>query len=118
MDQLPQELIDNITSFLPVCDLKYVLTLSKKFQYAAEISSGAFQAFELKESNTEKFVALYSGHRLPYLRVVELKPSFPKLENKNIQEMSRREKDVYFTRQIKILLSALKEAERHHKTNI
>jgi hypothetical protein len=124
MDHLPQELIDNITSFLPLCDLKYVLTLSKSFQYAAEISSGAFQAFELKESNTEKFVALYSGHRLPYLRVVELKPSFPKVENKNIQEMSRREtlmelreKDVYFTRQIKILLCALKEVERHHKTN-
>ncbi|KAH6848460.1 hypothetical protein BKA58DRAFT_280006, partial [Alternaria rosae] len=75
MGRLPQELIEEITRYLPTDDLKNVLTLSTKFRFAAESYSGAFTEFTLNERNADKFLGLYSGHRLLYLRELHFQPN-------------------------------------------
>jgi hypothetical protein len=79
MDRLPQELVEEITSHLSIDDLKNVLTLSANFRFAAERYSGAFTEFTVNESNADRFVERYSGHRLLYLREVHFRPNFPPL---------------------------------------
>jgi hypothetical protein len=64
MDELPQELIDKISSHLPKIYLKNTLTLNTRFLYAAERHSGAFTKFAVDEHNSGSFLALFSGHRL------------------------------------------------------
>jgi hypothetical protein len=80
MDDLPQELIDNISSFLPLEDLKNTLTVSSKFQLAAEICSQGFERFEITEENADKFLAIYGGHRRQYLRYIHFRPWLPALD--------------------------------------
>lgn len=70
MDDLPQELIDNISSFLPLDDLKNTLTVSRKFQVAAEICSQGFERFEITEDNADRFLATYGSRRRRYLRSI------------------------------------------------
>jgi len=118
MDRLPRELIDKVCSFLPQDDLKNVLTLTNKFRYAAERFSGAFAEYTIDESNSETFVALYSGRRLPYLREVSFKPTFSPIFYHYDREMSCREnkaevrkKDESFTRQINFLFATLQSIE-------
>ncbi|KAH7081814.1 hypothetical protein BKA63DRAFT_504686 [Paraphoma chrysanthemicola] len=120
MNRLPRELIDNICAFLPKDDLKNLLTVSVPFRYAAEMHSGAFEKFTIDESNSEKFLALCSGHRLPYLRDVIFRPGIAELIRRehadgclecreNEQELLA--KDEVFTNQIKILFNTLKLLE-------
>jgi predicted ATP-grasp superfamily ATP-dependent carboligase len=68
MNQLTQELIDKISSYLKKENLKNVLTLSNKFRYAAERYSGAFAKYDMIESNAAEFVTRYSSHRLLFVR--------------------------------------------------
>lgn len=118
MNQLPQELIDEISEFLPRKDLKNVLTLSSKFHYAAERYSGAFTRYDMNECNTKRFSALYSGHRLLYLREVTFKPRFspihyqddPKVPCRETAE-ELQEKDESFTSQITLLFAILTSTE-------
>ncbi|KAF1967573.1 hypothetical protein BU23DRAFT_602762 [Bimuria novae-zelandiae CBS 107.79] len=67
MNNLPQELVDHITSYLSREDLKNTLFLSRHFQYAAEQYSRAFQSYNLTENNANKFVDIYSSRRFSYL---------------------------------------------------
>lgn len=144
MDRLPQELVDNITSFLPKERLKNVLTLTRSFNYAVERQSGAFAKFTINESNIDKFILLYSGYRLAYLQKVTFRPRFPTIyysqsssrflkhytENEIQEKYFRtgedqediatpcredagelRKRDQSFTRQIRLLFTALKSVE-------
>lgn len=139
MDQLPQELVDKITSFLDQDDLKNVLTLTHYFRYAAEMYSGAFREFTITNRNSEKFVTLYSGYRREYLRKVIFRPSFMPIANEldedsDLEEIpprprvrwdtegistlpcresenDLRSKDESFTHQIKTLFEALRTVE-------
>jgi hypothetical protein len=80
MDLLPQELVDSIVSFLRYSELSDVLTLTKKLQYAAERKSGVFEKFTIDQSSSKKFLALYSGRRLSYLRKVKFRPVLSTIE--------------------------------------
>ncbi|KAF2185759.1 hypothetical protein K469DRAFT_574976 [Zopfia rhizophila CBS 207.26] len=124
MNRLPQELIDRISSFLPKHDLKNILTLTTKFRYAAERYSSAFAEFTINERNSEKFLALYSGHRLLYLREVIFRPRFSPIFYRYEPELScrenadeLREKDESFTRQIKFLFTTLRSVEEQAEEN-
>jgi hypothetical protein len=120
MDDLPQELIDNISSFLPLEDLKNTLTVSRKFQVAAEICSQAFARFEITEENSDKFLAIYGGHRRRYLRSIWFRPVLPALDTKSpkgAHEPCRDsandlvQADRHFTSQIHRLFSVLGSLE-------
>jgi hypothetical protein len=58
MDQLPQELVEKICRYLPKADLKNVLTLTSKFQYASERYSGTFSEFTIDKNNFKTFLEL------------------------------------------------------------
>ncbi|KAF2241818.1 hypothetical protein BU26DRAFT_555975 [Trematosphaeria pertusa] len=118
MDWLPQELVDKVASYLSKDDLESVLTLSSKLRYAAERHSGAFTSFNITEDNAEKFVVLFSGHRLPYLREVRFLPWFPTQHHRHDPPLACREsqeelleKDKSFTRQIQFLFTTLRTVE-------
>jgi hypothetical protein len=73
MNNLPQELVDQISSYLSRGDLKNTLLLSREFQNAAEQYSGAFSGFVLAEDNASKFLETYSGRHFRHLRTVEFR---------------------------------------------
>ena len=81
MDQLPQELVDRISSYLSVDDLKNTLLLSHAFRFPAEKYSRAFTTFALNENNAEKFIGTFSGHRLLYLRDLKFGICLPRPED-------------------------------------
>jgi hypothetical protein len=139
MNNLPQELVDGISSFLDYDDLKHTLLVSRSFQYAAENWSQAFQTFNLTPENAEKFITTYSGHRLQYLKEVVFETSFPELKwFKNMpyrevgggfeyedtdnryretkHDIDARDKD--FTRQINFLFSTLKALDEFGTGNV
>lgn len=117
MEKLPQELVDKICGFLSNKNLINVLTLSTEFQHAAEDNSGAFTGYTIDGDNidnNERFVQIYSGRRLRYLREVRFNPSFPPAfysqdDEKPCRESEQelREKDESFTHQIKFLFAVL-----------
>jgi hypothetical protein len=113
MNQLPQESVERICSYLHKDDLKAVLTLSTEFRFAAERYSGAFEKCTVRGSNVDAFRALYCGHRMLYLREVIFRPSLPDKTDK-LRDSCREdaaellEKDMAFTQQIKLLLVTLK----------
>jgi hypothetical protein len=120
MNRLPQELVERVCSFLPKDDLKNVLTLSRPFWPAAERYSDAFAKLTITEHNPEPCLALYSGHRIAFLREVVFRPSFDPIhydetgeEDPPCRESAEqlREKDESFTRQIQFLFKALKSIE-------
>ncbi|KAF2832669.1 hypothetical protein CC86DRAFT_401419 [Ophiobolus disseminans] len=117
MDRLPRELVDNICSFMLKEDLKNVLTLNDKFRHAAERYSEAFADYTIDEDNSQKFIALYSGRRLPYLREVRFKPTIPLLVYDYEKHSCRgslgelRQRHESFTRQIAYLFTILKKVE-------
>ena len=103
MEDLPQELVYSISSFLELEDLKQTLLVSRSSQYAAEEHSSAFTDFSFWEGKTNarvlsgdaldtldtskesiwqdcaKFLNTYSGHRLRYLRHVRVHTYLPTL---------------------------------------
>ncbi|CAN9411096.1 unnamed protein product [Alternaria alternata] len=129
MDQLPQELIEKITSYVPTEDLKNLLTLTTKFRYSAERYSGAFTEYTLNKRNADKFVKIFSGHRLLYLREVIFRPNLPPLvwtppageEDEEIECRESageiRDKSEHFTCQVQIIYKTLRTVEEnagHH----
>lgn len=118
MDRLPQKLVDRIASVLTKHDLKNILTLTRQLRYAAERHSGGFARFSIDKSNSERSLALYSGHHLPYLREVIFRQRFSPILSRHESDLScredaerLREKDESFARQIKFLFSVLKSLE-------
>jgi hypothetical protein len=113
MDQLPQELVDRISSYLSRDDLKNTLLLSHAFRFPAEKYSSAFQNFALHQDNAEKFINTFSGHRLLYLRNLEFRIILPPPENSdrrdNAAQLSKH--DQCFTEQITFLFKTMKTVE-------
>ncbi|OAG13768.1 hypothetical protein CC77DRAFT_1036077 [Alternaria alternata] len=113
MDQLPQELVDRISSYLSVDDLKNTLLLSHAFRFPAEKYSGAFTTFALNENNAEKFIGTFSGHRLLYLRDLKFGICLPRPEDNerrdDADQLSKHDKS--FTQQITFLFKTMKTVE-------
>ena len=119
MDRLPQELIDRISCHLSIEDLKQTLTVSRKFQLAAEWNSGVFRTAKLTGGESfERFLDTYCSHRLRYLQYVQFNTNFPALEWDEERRPRCRETadelramDETFTQQIDSLFAALKIVE-------
>lgn len=113
MHQLPQELIDRISSYLSQDSLKNTLLLSRSFRYPAERYSGAFARFNLNEDTEKKFVSIYSGYRLSYLRNLELDIRLPApIDEDHRDDASElRRLDESFTKQIMFLFKSLRAVE-------
>jgi len=123
MDSLPQELVDHISSYLGIEDLKQTLTVSTAFQVAAEKYSGAFSDFELNKETARRFVDTFGGRRLGYLQHLTFRTTIPALNQKvdweahpdghpvRDSEQDLQEADESFTDQIKFLFSTVKEME-------
>ena len=82
MKSFPQEIIEHISSFLEVGDLRQTLTVSQAFQHAAERFSGAFESFELHATDlsTQKLFDTFASRRFRYLRRVHLRTELPRLQ--------------------------------------
>lgn len=127
MDSLPQELTDHISSYLSIEDLKNSLKVSPAFQIAAERFSGAFDEFELNKENGSKFINLFGGRRLGYLRHLSFRTQLPPLDDEiDLEEELEKHGDCLqirdtfeevqngnkcFTDQIRFLFSTIKEVE-------
>jgi hypothetical protein len=119
MENVPQELVDLISSYLSYNDLKNTLLLSRAFQYSAEQHSGAFSDFTLNEDNANQFLEVYSGRHFRYLRNVRFRPSLPALEDKSYLKRKHCRETLddleqinqHFTCQINFLFSTLKTVE-------
>ena len=121
MNDLPQELVDKICSYLPQQHLKKVLTLTRPFRYSAERFSGFFQEYTVNERNAPEFISRFSGHRLLYLREVIFRPTLPPLLNPDSQDAESvpcretadeaRKRDEWFTHQMQWLLRTLRPIE-------
>ncbi|KAF9694881.1 hypothetical protein EKO04_006886 [Ascochyta lentis] len=122
MDGLPFELIDRISSFLALDDLKRTLLVSPAFQVAAEHHSGAFAnfTFDNVDIDGELFLKTYSGRRLGYLRYIEVHTHLSSLQPYDVDpddlpcresraELSR--KDKAFTEQIQHVFEIIRKAE-------
>ncbi|KAJ4357679.1 uncharacterized protein N0V89_002255 [Didymosphaeria variabile] len=123
MDNLPQELVDHISSYLGTEDLKQTLIVLPAFQVAAEKYSGVFSDFELNKGTARRFVNTFGGRRLGYLQHLTFRIAIPALDEKvdweahpdghpvrNFEE-DLREADESFTDQIKFFFSIVKEME-------
>jgi hypothetical protein len=126
MNQLPQEIVDSICSYLDHDSLKSVLLISPKFQFAAEFYSEAFRNFSLTTENVNKFISTYSSRRFRYLRQVAFQVVIPTTDRDafldgwddgdNIFRESKEELDnvdEIYTRQINLLFSTLHTVETY-----
>jgi hypothetical protein len=77
MENLSQDLVDRISSFLYFKDLKNSLLLSRSFQYVAERCSEVFRIFDLTTGNADKLIETYSGRRFRYLRNLHFSTNVP-----------------------------------------
>jgi hypothetical protein len=113
MDQLPQELVDRISSYLSRESLKNTLLLSRSFRYPAEKYSRAFTTFSLNEDTDRKFISTFSGYRLSYLRYLELEIRLPPPVDSEYRDDANelRKLDQSFTKQIMCLFNTLKTVE-------
>ena len=121
MDDLPQELVDCIASYLSKDELKKTLLVSRPFQHATERASGGFTQFYLTQDNSEKFLDTYCDHRCEYLRHIYFETILPPFNttpgSPNCRETSHEllERDESFTKQINFVFNTLKKLERHEK---
>ncbi|KAF2446065.1 hypothetical protein P171DRAFT_410034 [Karstenula rhodostoma CBS 690.94] len=132
MDNLPQELIDRISSFLDPGDLSNTLTVSYQFQLAAERHCQAYNSFALHSGDESKKQLLntFSEHprRFSYLRDVVLYTELPDLRVRkrrktkdvvvSLEELACRESqeeldanDEFFTKHVLFLFETLKRFE-------
>ena len=113
MDQLPQELVDRVSSFLSPESLKNTLLLSHAFRPAAEKYSGAFARFALNRNTAAKFTSTFSGYRLSYLRKLEFEIRLPSPVDSSLRDDADqlRRLDRVFTEQIMFLFETLKVVE-------
>ncbi|EUC33925.1 hypothetical protein COCCADRAFT_4650 [Bipolaris zeicola 26-R-13] len=93
MNNLPQELVDEICSYMPREDLKHVLMLNRQFRYGAERCSGFFDEYTIKEDIFK-----------PMLPPVLKSPDSEELPCRESAEEIR-EKDEPFTRQVQHLFN-------------
>lgn len=127
MNNLPQEMVDHVCSYLDHDSLKSTLLVSQKFQLAAELYSGAFRSFTLTKDNIDIFIATYSSRRFRYLQELEYQVIIPASERTgdpgdwdDEDEKQYRESqteleivDEHYTQQINLLFSTMKSVEMH-----
>lgn len=119
MDNLPQELVDRIASYLSKDELKKTLLISRPFQHATEKASGGFTEFHLTQDNSKKFLDTYWDHRGGYLRHIYFETILPPFKTMpislNYRETSNEllERDESFTKQINFLFDTVKTLEHH-----
>jgi hypothetical protein len=118
MNKLPQELVDRISSYCSLDDLKNTLLVSQSFRVAAEHYSEAFSHFVLKEDNAGKFLDIYNGQRFRHLRTVSFATSVPSLEEEEgvYEECRDTEEDLdlidqEFSRQVNFVFSTIRALE-------
>jgi hypothetical protein len=125
INNLPQEIVDRICSYLDRNSLKSVLLISPNFRLAAELYSGAFQKFVLTTKNIDKFISIYSSLHFRYLRYLEFQPVIPLPDRgdgspcdwdgetnryrESQQDLDR--VDQTYTQQIHLLFAALRTVE-------
>jgi hypothetical protein len=126
MDRLPQELIDRISNYLEINDLKKILLLNAKFQLAAERYSEAFSTYSLTEDNVGDFLDFCGGRLAQHLQNIKFRTSLPALDTdvfkNNIKAFEDnpcrdtvdelREMDKQFTRQVNLLFTTLHKVEQ------
>jgi hypothetical protein len=127
MNDLPQEIVDRICSYLDHNSLKSVLLISPNFQLAAELYSGGFQKFCLTTENIDKFISIYSSPRFRYLRDLEFRTVLPLPDRDNgppcgwDEETNRHREsqedldrvDQTYTQQIHLLFAAMHTVETY-----
>ncbi|KAF2440214.1 hypothetical protein P171DRAFT_435980 [Karstenula rhodostoma CBS 690.94] len=131
MDNLPQEIIDHISSYLDRYDLRATLTVNSRFQASAERYSGAYERFDLDEDSADKFLLTFSGRHFRHLRRIvfvttlvtnDVPPNHRWLDPRDVDEDDPRpcresketlqEYDESFTKQIRFLFDTLNTLER------
>jgi hypothetical protein len=126
MDSLPQELIDRISTYLEISDLKKTLLLNTKFQLAAERYSEAFSTYSLTEDNVGDFLDFCGGRLAQHLQNLKFRTSLPALDTDAFRNNMKafednpcrdtidelREMDGQFTRQVNLLFTTLHKIER------
>jgi hypothetical protein len=131
MDNLPQEIIDHISSHLDRYDLRATLTVNAKFQASAELYSGAYERFDLDNTSAGKFLLTFSGRHFRHLRRVyfattlvtnDVPPNHRWLDPRDVDEddpppcreskETLQEYDASFTKQIRFLFDTLNTVER------
>ncbi|KAF2627797.1 hypothetical protein BU25DRAFT_431133 [Macroventuria anomochaeta] len=105
MDQLPQELVDRISSYLSPDGLKNTLLLSHAFRFSAEKYSGAFARFAQMKTPPR------SSLTLPLIRLPLPEDSE---RRDNADQLSKHDKS--FTQQITFLFKTMKTVEEHAGT--
>ncbi|KAL1607710.1 hypothetical protein SLS60_002645 [Paraconiothyrium brasiliense] len=119
MENLPQELIDRISSHLDVVQLKQTLMVNQKFQAAAERYSGAFDEVSIDEKTAQKFFDTFSSHRFRYLRRIKFATTLPAPQcdpdagrppcRESQEDLKALDED--FTRQIRLLFDVISKLE-------
>lgn len=126
MDSLPQELIDRISSYLEISDLKNLLLLNTKFQLAAERYSEAFSTYTLTVDNVGEFLNFCGGRLAQHLQNIKFRASLPALDTDVFKNNMKafednpcrdtvdelREMDEQFTRQVNLLFTTLHKIEQ------
>ncbi|KAH7393077.1 hypothetical protein BKA66DRAFT_457519 [Pyrenochaeta sp. MPI-SDFR-AT-0127] len=127
MEQLPQELVERICTFLTPDDLKKTLTVSRSLQHASERVSGAFAQFDLTRANAQAFLSLFRGRRWQYLRHVRFRTQLsPYCQDEETESDANdsgethrcrespqelQEKDAQFTKEIDFIFTTLRTIE-------
>ncbi|USP75704.1 hypothetical protein yc1106_02978 [Curvularia clavata] len=119
MNNLPQELVDKICSYLTIEELKKVLLLTRQFRYGAERFCGIYDNFDIEKRNAQEFVECFSGHRLSFLRELKFRPVLPPFQEfdgngkKPCRETADevRKRDESFTKEIQWLFHILSLVE-------
>lgn len=114
MEQLPPELIDQISSYLPPESLTNTLLLSRAFCSSAEKYSGWYERFALNEDTAAKFIPIFSGRRLSYLRNLEFEVCLPLPKDSEHRDDANQlsKHDESFTNQITFLFRTLRMVEQ------
>jgi hypothetical protein len=124
MARLPQEVVDQICSYLGPPELANASYVSTTFRTAAEDQAENHRHHKLAVVGEEKptWLEQYSGFTLRYIEEIEFDPIFPDLKMENLlypnklfscreSAQEQKEKDRIFTEQVRGFLVALKTME-------
>jgi hypothetical protein len=115
---LPQEIADQICSYLAPEDLKTAYYISTSFRQAAEEHAEKYRTreIEITHENKHNIMKNYRGFRLRYVKRILYQTRFPDLvveEDSRCRETAEEvsEKDMIFTEQVTGLFATLKHTE-------
>ena len=123
---IPLEILERIVQAADPETRGSLLTVSRPFQAATEryYSNWDRRTFN-PDTDVEEFLAMYSGHRVRFLRNLRVSVYFPKLRHTKEKPLACREtmeelqeKNEQFTRQIREVFRAIKTLEERGAGNI